>query len=411
MNSHAGGAAWASRLGIIIAIIIIEKASPALAWFIVAAAILAWIGYLLWFGRFLPGRARARIEALVPGKPTLKASDPLTVIDDKVLAEKLKEQIIGQDPVVDQIAAQIRRRVAARRPDKPIAVFCFVGPPGVGKTELAKVLTNVLYKNGENLHFYSLAELGRSQFAATTLFGAPRGQAGGEGSLTNALARTPNAVVLLDEIEKAHPDVLKRFLSAWNDGFLTDQHSGQKIATGGVIFILTSNASSREIGEVVEQHSGSLDELNRKVKDMLSIGDNALAPEVLSRIDTVFAFAPMKGIDIALVVALQIERLTKSYGLEVAGGGIRKEILIDAVTRLQKLGTKGGVRDIAREIEAEVADGLIDAKAGGARQVRFEPDGTKVKVIRVDPPGEPNGEQRDNAVTSGPTAAQPARSE
>ncbi|MBL8235373.1 MAG: ATP-dependent Clp protease ATP-binding subunit, partial [Bryobacterales bacterium] len=215
--------------------------------------------------------------------------------------------------------------------------------PGVGKTELAKALADVLYGGGDSLLFFSLADLGKSQFAASTLFGAPRGHVGGEGSLTSALLRSPNSVVLLDEIEKAHPDVMKRFLSAWNDGFLTDQQNGLKVPTNGAIFILTSNANSREIGELAEAHTGTLDELNRKVKDLLSVGDSALAPEVLSRIDTVFTFSPMKGIDIAYVVALQIERLAKSYGLEVAEGGIRKEILIDAVQRLQKTGTKGGV--------------------------------------------------------------------
>ena len=400
------GAAWAGRLGIIIAIIIIEKASPALAWFLVLASIIAWAGYLAYAGNYLP---RWVVDMIERKQEPVPSAALLTVIDDKELAEKLKDQIVGQDEVIDQIATQVRRRVAARRPDKPIAVFCFAGPPGVGKTELAKVLNETLYKDRNHLHFYSFAEMGKSQASASTLFGAPKGYNGGEGTLTSALRRIPNAVVLLDEIEKAHPDTLKRFLSAWNDGAATDQSTGARSSTSEAIFILTTNANQHEIGELCASHAGTADDLNRKVKDLLSVGDDALAPEVLSRIDTVFAFRPMKGIDIAYVVALQIEKLARSSGLEVAGGGIRKEILIKAVEKLSKVGTKGGVRDIAREIEAQVADGLIDAKTAGATQVRFEPDGDKIRVVAVTGETPPSSADRP-ATAATPVTPAPAQS-
>lgn len=318
------------------------------------------------------------------GLGVLDQPNQLKVIDDKELAATLKDRIVGQDEVIDQIALQLRRRVAARRPEKPIAVFCFAGPPGVGKTELAKVLTDVLYKDRNHLLDFSFAEMGGRPEAATSLFGAPKGYVGGEGNLTTALRRIPNAIVLLDEIEKAHPDVLKRFLTAWNDGHVTDQHTGRKSSTKEAVFLLTTNANQHEIGELCENHTGTADELNAKVKDLLSVGERALAPEVLSRIDTVFAFRPLKGSDIAWVVALQIEKLAKEYGLQVAGRGIEKEILIRAVETLTKTGTKGGVRDIQRAIETQVADGLIDARSEGATHVRFVSDEDKVKVVAVE---------------------------
>lgn len=324
-------------------------------------------------------------HAALVGALATKAKE-LTIIDEKALADQLKQNIIGQDAVIDQIATHVRRRVArakSLRGDKPIAVFCFAGPPGVGKSELAKVLADALYQDRNHLHVFSFAEMGRGDHAASTLFGSPPGYSGGEGSFTTALRRIPNAVVLLDEIEKGHPDVLKRFLNAWNDGVVTDQKTSAKSSTKEAIFILTTNANQVKIGELVENHTGTIEELNEKVKDMLTEGEYALAPEVLSRIDNVFAFRPMKGIDMAYIVALQMQKLARNYGLEIADDGIESGILVTAVEALSKKGTKGGVREIARKIEDQVADGLIEAHTEGAKAVRFVGDGDKVKVIGV----------------------------
>ncbi|MBL8107754.1 MAG: ATP-dependent Clp protease ATP-binding subunit, partial [Anaerolineales bacterium] len=237
-----------------------------------------------------------------------RKANELKVINAEQLAARLKEHIVGQDKVIDQIARQLGQRDASKRTDEPIAVFCFVGPPGVGKTELAKAITDAVYKDRNHLLFYSFAEMAKLPQAATTLIGSPKNYVGGEGKLTSDLRRIPNAVVLLDDIEKAHAAVIELILSGWDDGFLTDQQTGHKVPTNGAIFILTSNANSREIGELVEAHTGTFDELNRKVKDLLSVGESALAPELLSRIETVFAFRNIRGIDIARVVALRIER-------------------------------------------------------------------------------------------------------
>ena len=114
---------------------------------------------------------------------------------------------------------------------------------------------------------------------------------------------------------------------------------------------------------------------------MLSVGENALAEEVLSRIDDVFAFRNLKGIDIAYVVELQIKRLAKEYNLQVADGGIDNAILLQAIETLEKVGTKGGVREIIRRLERKIADGLIDAKGSGAKAVRLTADGDSIKVI------------------------------
>jgi ATP-dependent Clp protease ATP-binding subunit ClpA len=304
--------------------------------------------------------------------------------DEKALIEELQSKIVGQDDVIAQIAAQLKRRFLARRKEKPIAVFVFAGPPGVGKTEMAKAITEAIYKDRNHLHFYSLASLGKTDRANWSLFGAMKGHVGGEGSVTQDLRRIPKAVVLLDEIDKTSPDVMKGFLSAWNDGFITDNYSGSRVSTNDAIFIMTTNANQREIVELVANHTGTDDELGEKMKGMLSVGENALADEVLSRIDDVFAFRNLKGIDIAYVVALQIERLAKEYNLQIADGGIDNAILLQAIETLEKVGTKGGVRDITRRLERKIADGLIDAKGGGAKSVRLAADGDTIKVIPAD---------------------------
>ena len=124
-------------------------------------------------------------------------SAQLTTINAEELAAKLKAKVIGQNEVIDQIAAQLRRRIAAKRKDKPLAVFCFAGPPGVGKTHLAKVLAETLYADKNHLHFFDMSQAATS-IGANALFGAPKGYIGSTsyGALTAALRDVPNAVVL-----------------------------------------------------------------------------------------------------------------------------------------------------------------------------------------------------------------------
>jgi ATP-dependent Clp protease ATP-binding subunit ClpA len=302
----------------------------------------------------------------------------LITIDAAVLAQTLRGRVVGQDAAIDSMAAQLRRRLAAQRSDKPVAVFCLAGPPGVGKTHLAKMLAEALYADKGHLHFFDMSQFGQPH-AATSLFGQARGYVGSTsyGALTSALRDTPDAVVLLDEFEKAHPEVHKRFLTAWNDGFVTEVSDGAKIPTTEAIFVLTTNAASRRIGEIARDHAGKPEEMDRLIKRALS--NAQFAPEVLSRIDSVFAFRPLEGLDIARVVALEIEGLCKQFGLTVEAGGIDPAILLDAIRALQQR-TDGSVRDISRAIEREVTDGLLEARGKGAISLRLVADGTTVRV-------------------------------
>ncbi len=375
---------WMTRLLIVIAVIMIEKASVALAVFMVIVAGATSLLLLLYKGLYLPRFIMDVLNRLTDKASLERAYEAknrqLAAINADELAQNLKARVIGQDQVIDQVAVQLRRRLAAKRKDKPIAVFCFAGAPGVGKTHLAKVLAETLYQDKNHLHFFDMSQAAQA-IGANALFGSPKGYVGSNtyGALTAALRDVPNAVVLLDEFEKAHPDVHKRFLTAWNDGFITEVSDGAKVPTNEAIFILTTNAAARRIGEMARQHSGSRDELDRMVKSALA--DAQFAPEVLSRIDEVFAFREMQGLDIARVVALEIENLARQFELQIAAGGIDPHILLNSIDTLSKQQSKGGVRDISRALEKQITDGLIDARAAGAGRVRLQAADERILVI------------------------------
>ncbi|MGD9785496.1 MAG: AAA family ATPase [Hyphomicrobiaceae bacterium] len=303
----------------------------------------------------------------------------LRLIDAAELAAHLKSRVIGQDTVVDSICTRLHRRMAIDRSKatRPIAVICFAGAPGVGKSYLSKLLAEKLFGSSKHLAFFEMGQL-RDAHSASTLFGQPPEYRGGRGQLSKALRDVPNSIILLDEFEKAHRDIHLRFLSAWNDGFITDLHDGLKYSTKDAIFILTVNAGSRQIAERARDKSVSQDDLNKFARNALQ--DAQFAPEVLSRIDDVFAFRELEGLDIARVVALEIQKKAREYGLEIAGAGIDPRILMAAIEEFTQNKPEGGVREIARHIEEKIADGLIAAKSNGSDKVMLEADGSEVTV-------------------------------
>ena len=369
----------------------------ALAWyFLAAAAMLSLLALAAW--KHARDTAPSWLYRIVPmdildrltdKKAVEAAANELDqhalIIDAQSLSSALQEKVVGQGAVCEDLAQQIRRRLALTQRQRSIGVFLFAGPPGTGKTYLAKVLAVEL---GRKLLHFDMTQFAAGSHSASQLFGMTKGYVGSDsyGKLTGGLRDQPDAVVLLDEIEKAHPEVVKNFLTAWNDGFVTEASDGKQISTVRAIFVLTSNAGTDALAQLQKDIPSDADGLRQA--SVGALRDAGFAPEVLSRVDRIFVFKALDGLDVARVCALEMEAMIRGYGLSVAGGGIDSAIIIQLMQRYRKLGSTGSSRDIVRAMEESIADSLIQARQKGfdAIELRMVDGRVTARALRTGSP-------------------------
>jgi len=303
------------------------------------------------------------------------------------MKDELLGKIIGQDEALVKIVKAIQRnRAGLKDPNKPIGSFIFLGPTGVGKTQLAKVLSKYLFDSEDALIRVDMSEF-MEKFSVSRLVGSPPGYVGYEegGQLTEKVRRKPYSIVLLDEIEKAHPDVFHLLLHVLDEGKLTDS-LGRHIDFKNTIIIMTSNIGSRQIqdfGRGVGFSSKEIDE-DRNKSIIQKAMKKAFAPEFLNRIDDVVLFNSLKIEDIHKIIDIELDGLYK----RVEDLGYKLKISKDAKDYIAKKGydRKFGARPLKRAIqkylEDEMAEVIIEASIseGDEIQIKYDKKEEKIKI-------------------------------
>ena len=305
----------------------------------------------------------AEVVSMMTGIPLQKVSQN----ENKKLAmmqEKMQGKVIGQDDAIQKVVKAIQRgRVGLKDPNRPIGSFIFLGPTGVGKTELAKQLAKYLFDSEESLIRVDMSEF-MEKFAVSRLIGAPPGYVGHDegGQLTEKVRRKPYSVILLDEIEKAHPEVFNLLLQVLDDGQLTDS-MGRKVNFKNTIIIMTSNTGSRKlkdfgtgVGFNTKSREGikSVEEKSVVEKEL----KKTFAPEFLNRIDDIITFNSLEREEITKIITLEVDKLKNrvkdlEYELELTQGAL--DVIVE-----NGFDPQYGARPLKRAIQRYVEDVLTE---------------------------------------------------
>ena len=278
------------------------------------------------------------------------------------IEENLHNRVVGQDEAISAVANAIRRsRAGLQDMNRPIGSFIFLGTTGVGKTELAKALAEFLFDDEHNMIRIDMSEY-MEKFSVSRLIGAPPGYVGYEegGQLTEAVRRKPYSVVLLDEIEKAHPDVFNILLQLLDEGTLTDSQ-GRTVNFKNTIIIMTSNLGSHLIqDELLNITDDNRDEILGRLREKLfELLRQKIRPEILNRIDEVVMFKPLMGSELRKIVDIQLEGLKKMLA---KNSDIVLEVSDEAKDWLAKIGydITFGARPLKRTIQNHITNPLSE---------------------------------------------------
>ena len=317
----------------------------------------------------------ADVVSLITGIPVNKVAESES---QKLLnlPKSLSQFIIGQETAIQSISKAIRRaRTGLKNPSRPIGVFLFLGPTGVGKTELAKVLAKYLFNHSNALVKVDMSEF-IERFSLSRLIGAPPGYVGYDegGELTEKIRRNPYSVVLLDEIEKAHPDLHNIMLQIFDDGILTDG-LGRKIDFSNTIIIMTSNLGTKDLnGNDLGFGENSVQDNYKNVRSkIMKSVEKTFSPELINRIDDTVVFHSLSEEDVFQIIDLQLSDLSEN----LSKMGLKIKLSISAKRLLAKRGydPQYGARPLRREIQVSLEDYLSEVFLK-----RTFPVGTIIKV-------------------------------
>ncbi|MBE8966358.1 ATP-dependent chaperone ClpB [Nostocales cyanobacterium LEGE 12452] len=298
------------------------------------------------------------------------------------LEDELHRRVVGQEEAVTAVADAIQRsRAGLADPNRPIASFIFLGPTGVGKTELAKALAAYMFDSEDALVRIDMSEY-MEKHAVSRLIGAPPGYVGYEegGQLTEAIRRRPYSVILFDEIEKAHPDVFNIFLQILDDGRVTDAQ-GHKVDFKNAIIIMTSNIGSQYILDIAGDNS-HYDEMRRRVMEAMR---NSFRPEFLNRIDEIIIFHGLDKKELRHIVLLQVERLRQrlsdrkiSLKLSDSALDFLAEVGYDPV-----YGARPLKRAIQRELETQIAKSILRGEFNDGNTIFVDVQNERLSFSRL----------------------------
>ncbi|MEY8699633.1 ATP-dependent Clp protease ATP-binding subunit [Streptococcus ferus] len=305
----------------------------------------------------IPIITEKNIEAIVEQKTNIPVGDLKEKEQSQLinLADDLKSHVIGQDDAVEKIAKAIRRnRVGLGTPNRPIGSFLFVGPTGVGKTELSKQLAIELFGSADSMIRFDMSEY-MEKHAVSKLVGAPPGYVGYDeaGQLTEKVRRNPYSLILLDEVEKAHPDVMHMFLQVLDDGRLTDGQ-GRTVSFKDTIIIMTSNAGTGK----AEASVGFGASREGRTHSVLGELGNFFSPEFMNRFDGIIEFQALGKTELLKIVDLMLDDVNN----RLASNDIHLDVTAKVKEKLVDLGydPKMGARPLRRTIQEHIEDAITD---------------------------------------------------